>query len=532
VTSRTARFALPARLALLAAGLTVYTGVALTNSRVLASDTYLNLYAGRLIADHGLPRVDTLTLAGHGRPWLAQQWLAHLTYYETWRLGGYAAIGILSALCVAAAFALLAQLMLRRGTSPARTLTWVVIAFFVCQQNTAIRAQSFAYPLFMAMLWLLLEDEREGWRTRMWLLLPVLAVWANVHGSILLAAPLVAGVAVWRLWRTRDRRYAVIALVAPLTVVCTPYGLGIIAYYRSVMENPVFARVVQEWQPTTLSPGNLQFLGLIAIVAAVLVLALRRGLRPSPLVLALTLVLIAGGIHTIRYQAWAAFPAAVLATDILSALPQPERTTRPRPPRMLVIAATAMVALVVPLAVLAPATVRGQVFLLFAGVIVASALLEQARGWRPPIAALLVSGAVATALLATNTADIFAPDVSNGTVSSLRRIEARDPSARLLADDVTSGPLLWRMPSLDGRIAFDPRLEVVSQASLNRYADFLLGRPDWLAVSRHYSVIVVSKTGNPPLAERMRTAPGWALAYQDTTDAVYTAKSDGASPLS
>jgi hypothetical protein len=359
-------------------------------------------------------------------------------------------------------------------------------------------------------------------------------VWANVHGSILLAAPLVVGVAIWRLWRTRDRRYAVIALVAPLTVVCTPYGLGIIAYYRSVMENPVFARVVQEWQPTTLSPGNLQFLGLIAIVAVVLVLALRRGLRPAPLVLALTFVLIAGGVHTIRYQAWAAFPAAVLATDVLSALPQPERTRArtTRPPRLLVVTATLMVALVAPLAVLAPATVRSQVFLLFAGVIAASSLLEQARGWRPPVAALLVSGAVATALLATNTGDIFSPDVSNGTVSSLRRIEARDPSARLLADDVTSGPLLWRLPSLDGRIAFDPRLEVVSQAALNRYADFLLGRPDWLAVSRHYSVIVVSKTGNPPLAERMRTAPGWSLAYQDTTDAVYTAKSDGASPLS
>jgi hypothetical protein len=523
VKSRTARSVLPARLVLLAAGLTVYTGVALTNSRVLTSDTYLNLYAGRLIANQGLPQVDTLTLAGHGRPWLAQQWLAHLTYYETWRVGGDAAIGILSALCIAAAFALLAQLMLRRGTSPARTLTWVVIAFFVCQQNTAIRAQSFAYPLFIAMLWLLLEDEREGWRPRMWLLLPVLALWANLHGSILLAAPLVVGVAVWRLWRTREWRYGVIALVAPLTVICTPYGAGIIAYYQSVMDNPEFARVVQEWQPTTLSPGNLQFLGLIAIVVAVLVLALRRGVRPSPLVLALTLVLIAGGIHTVRYQAWAAFPAAILATDIMSALPQPKRTSRPRRP--LVVASTAMIALVAPLAVLAPATVRPQVFLLFAGVIAASALLEQAHGWRAPVGALLVSGAVASALLATNTSGIFNPDVSNGTVSSLRRIEARDPSARLLADDVTSGPLLWRMPSLDGHIAFDPRLEVVPQHALSRYADFLLGKPDWLAVSRPYSVIVVSKTGNPPLARRMRTAPGWSLAYQDATNAVYTAGS-------
>ena len=76
--SRAPRSALPARLAVLASALTVYTGVALTNSRVLSSDTYLNLYAGRLIAEHGLPRVDTLTLAGHGRPWLAQQWLAQV----------------------------------------------------------------------------------------------------------------------------------------------------------------------------------------------------------------------------------------------------------------------------------------------------------------------------------------------------------------------------------------------------------------------------------------------------------------------
>ena len=66
--SRVSRSLTPARLAVAAVGLTVYAGVALTNSRVLSSDTYLNLYAGRLIAAQGLPHVDTLTAAGHGRP--------------------------------------------------------------------------------------------------------------------------------------------------------------------------------------------------------------------------------------------------------------------------------------------------------------------------------------------------------------------------------------------------------------------------------------------------------------------------------
>ena len=66
-----------------------FTGVALTTARLLTPDAYLDLYSGRWIAAHGLPRHDPFTAEGHGRAWIDQQWLSHLIYYRMWQLGGY-----------------------------------------------------------------------------------------------------------------------------------------------------------------------------------------------------------------------------------------------------------------------------------------------------------------------------------------------------------------------------------------------------------------------------------------------------------
>jgi len=163
------------------------------------------------------------------------------------------------------------------------------------------------------------------------------------------------------------------------------------------------------------------------------------------------------------------------------------------------------------------------VFLLFAGVIAASALLGAARAWQPAAAALAAVSVTATAVLLAGGQGTFTPDVSRGTVRALAGIEQRHPGAALLADDVTSGPLLWQMPALAGKIAFDARLEVVSHAALDRYATFLLGGHGWQSATRGYGVVVVSRTTDPGLAGRMSGASGWSLAYRDSTDAVFVA---------
>ena len=51
----------------LATAALVFTTVAFSWGRIFYSDTWISLTSGRFIAEHGLPRVDTLSAAGHGR---------------------------------------------------------------------------------------------------------------------------------------------------------------------------------------------------------------------------------------------------------------------------------------------------------------------------------------------------------------------------------------------------------------------------------------------------------------------------------
>src|SRR5262249_10221515 len=178
-------------------------------SRSLFGDSYYALYAGRYIAGHGIPRGNVFTAAAHGAPWADQQWLAQVLYYGAWAAGGYRALAALSAVLVTWGFALLAVLMLRRGVTPVAMFAWTAAAFGVCLGVTWIRAQSFAYPLFALTLWLILDDGRAArLRGRTWLAVPVLVLWANTHGSVLLGAGLVilyAGYRAARALAQRDR---------------------------------------------------------------------------------------------------------------------------------------------------------------------------------------------------------------------------------------------------------------------------------------------------------------------------------------
>ncbi len=55
----------------------------------------------------------------------------------------------------------------------------------------SIRTQGFAYPLFVATLWLLASEVRSPVRRRrVYWVFPMLVLWGNLHGSVTLGAGL------------------------------------------------------------------------------------------------------------------------------------------------------------------------------------------------------------------------------------------------------------------------------------------------------------------------------------------------------
>jgi hypothetical protein len=455
----------------LAAAAVVFTAVATSWARIFYSDTWISLTAGRQIAAHGLPRVDSLSAAGHGRPWIDQQWLAHLAFYELWRAGGNAAVGAASALAFAAAFGLLAALLVRRGAAPIAVAVALGAALVQCLLFAETRAQSFAYPLFVLLLWILLGESERRVGPRTALVLPVLVVWANVHGSALLGVAVCvaflgrrsAASARGRAWRLAAGDLA-LSILAAGTLLVTPYGAAIPGYYARVLGDPALATIA-EWQPASFAPLQLPFVLLLIGTLGTVCFARGRGHRIPADVIVIGVLLGALATHAVRYQTWFALGVApLLALAITRVRPG---GAAPRPPKAIVAAA----------------------------------------------AGLLVAGvAVSAGILAATPERTFDRFVAQPAVESSAAYATAHPDARILADDVTGSQLLWRYPELAGRIAFDARTEVYRPSDFLRFARFLtVSGSSWTAATRGYQAVAVTCSLHPNLCTALDGLDGWRV---------------------
>jgi hypothetical protein len=452
------RLRLPLPLAVLAG---CFALVALSTGRLVALDTYFDLYAGRFVAAHGLPATDPFTVAGHGRAWVDQQWLAHLAYYGAWRLGGYALLGALAALLVGSAFALVAALARRRGAGPGATALTVALAALAGVPAAIVWAQDFAYPLFAATLWLLVT---AGPRRRL-LLLPLLVLWANLHGSVLVGCALAtcaAGLAVGRSLARRERPGAsdlALLVLAPLAPLATPYGpAATLAYYRSVLGNHVLPRELELWQHASPADAGSVAFGLLALAATGLVaLAYRRGARPSTALVALAAVLAVAGVDAVRHQIW-----FLLAFPLVAA----EAATLARIGR------------------------------------IGGAPLRRVLSLLVPTAAVLAG----LALVMTSPATYERLEPQAAVEAAARAAQAR-PGALVLADTASASALLWHHPELAGRVAFDPRVEVFRPGDAESWFAWNASRPGSASLERGYDIVLASRAAHPRLAAALARRP-------------------------
>jgi hypothetical protein len=442
-------------------------------SRYLFWDSYLDLTGGRYVAHHGIPHVEKLTTAAH-RTWIDQQWLAHWAYYEAWTVGGYPLVAALSSLLVASGFALLCALIVWRGVPPQRAFVWTLVAFIVCFGNTVIRAQSFAFPLFVLVLWAILADSRRP-SARFLFVVPLLVLWSNLHGTILLGIMLVGGYSLAKLVRAARARarcdlaiYATAALAATGTAFANPYGLSIVDYYRALIGNPVVSRYIIEWAPPSLgSFVSYGFFALLFGVIAVTAYAFGRGWRAHPTLLAVAGFLALLATHGVRYQVWFALAGAVLAAEALAAV-------RPTPPE------------------LAP------------------------RIRRVGAIAISVFSVAAIGVLGRTSDSTFERLVPRGAMSAAATYARAHPHATILADAQTSSALLWLHPETLGRVGFDARLEQYPHDRLRSWFTYLsTSAPGWPDLTRRYDVVVVSRKGHSTLVAGLRRLAGWKTIFDD-----------------
>src|SRR5688572_890601 len=146
------------------------------------TDYWQHLARGGLVAREGaVVSVDRFTYTAAGAPLVDNNWLTQLLYHALHAGGGIALVQSVNALVLAGAMAGLVGLCHRASRSTGIAATAGVLAFFGLWPTFLIRPQSFSVLLFVALYALLLASPRRP--RLLFLVPPMMALWANVHGG-------------------------------------------------------------------------------------------------------------------------------------------------------------------------------------------------------------------------------------------------------------------------------------------------------------------------------------------------------------
>ena len=271
--------------------LTLYLLVVSAWRFLLDSDTGWHIRTGEMILRTGtIPRHDPFSHTLPGREWFAWEWLADvlMALAHDWR--GLAGVVGGALLILLAAYAVLYQVMLRRGADPLLSCAMTVLAALCCIVHWLARPHLFS--ILLMVLWLAMVESYRRRRTKWIYLTPLLiALWANLHGAFSVIFALLViyfagewiehGIGgLWRgsaLWRAL-RVYPLVGALSALAALVTPNGVKLYVHIWRYLNDRELLASIQEFQSPNfhLMDGKLiEVLLFLGIVAAVY--ALRNG---------------------------------------------------------------------------------------------------------------------------------------------------------------------------------------------------------------------------------------------------------------
>jgi hypothetical protein len=233
---------------------------------------------GRIIAERGAVPAGVPFAAAASAHWHNPIVLAELVFH--WLDSGLGDRGLMLAQLLAVAVAVAALYHDSRAAGATRQATAAAVLLGSVGAISAlavIRVQLFSLALFPLAAALLRREARAPTR-RIWLIVPLLVLWANLHGAALTGLGMTLAYLALSRARARPLQSAGVAIAAALALCLTPAGIHTIAYYDGVLANRAAVRGQGLWAPLSLTAP----LDLVLLVS-VLGLGARLRRRGPPL---------------------------------------------------------------------------------------------------------------------------------------------------------------------------------------------------------------------------------------------------------
>ena len=266
----------PARAALpWLVGAGVYALLLTLGPRLLGdADSYSHIAVGRWIIAHGaVPASDPFSFSMHGAPWITFEWLSEVIYAAVYALSGWAGVVTLTAAAFALAVGLQTRFLLRELSSTP-TLLMVMTAVVLSAPHMLARPHVLMMPIMVAWAAALVGCMDRRAPPPYWAL-PLLVLWANLHGSVVLALGLI-GPAVLEALQDEKRSDWLGVLLGwlPFTALAvaacclTPYGPGPLLMPLKTLGLGDALSLIIEWRPQDFGHfGTFEFLLLAGIFA-------------------------------------------------------------------------------------------------------------------------------------------------------------------------------------------------------------------------------------------------------------------------
>jgi hypothetical protein len=317
------------------------------------ADTYWHIAAGNWMLDHhSVLTRDVFSFTFAGQPWDAHEWLSEILIAGVFRTGGWNGLHLLVAAAIGVTAATVAGYVRNRVDTLPALLSCVL--GLACT-TSALLARPHVLALPCLAVWSLgLLQAREAHRPPSWWLVPVMTVWANLHGSFAFGLVLGGALALEAVVEKRDALpgWVLFLSAATLAAVLTPQGLDGLVFPIKLMAMSSTSQI-GEWAPTDLAAA-------IPFDAALVVLLFAALTRRLPLPWIRAAIVIGLAYMAIRHQRhqmlFGVVVPMVAATSLARRWPAIVQDKAPLPFAQL---GAAVLAILVVVRVLVPAT-RGE----------------------------------------------------------------------------------------------------------------------------------------------------------------------------
>jgi hypothetical protein len=466
------------------------SGAAGWQGLLLDADAGWHIRTGEyIVAHHAVPHQDLYSFSKPGAPWYAWEWGSDVLFGWLHHLAGLKGVVLFTGVVLAGFSTTLIRRMIWRGVHVFVALAVGLLSVGAASIHFLARPHIFTLLLLSISVWLI-ELDHEKQSRRIWLLVPLTALWANLHGGFLALIAVLGlcavGTAVeafaareaWGgLWWRNAARYLGLAAACGAASLVNPYGYQLHVHMLQYLRSDWIKTVIQEFMSPSFRNENMfqfEILLLVGLIAA------GGLLRRKAIVEALWIVFFAHmALVSVRHvPVYVTVAGPVVAYEVTAWWKVSTRRAAKKsfPAILNQIAADA-----------APAFRRTSIW---------------------PVA--LVAALVATGAPVPWPKDF--PDL-NFPTELVHQHASQILASRVLTTDQWADYLIYVNPRQ--KVFVDGRSDFYGPETGNKYIRLVNGGPDWQDLMRQYNFNLALLPQEMAIVQLLKTQPDWRVEAED-----------------